>query len=66
MRKLRKGFTIPQGCSAACLSAYPYPPMPTPREQPAVSTYDIWLVVAGGSRDGCPLATVELLNTSTK
>lgn len=46
--------------------AYPYPPMPTPCEQPAVSTYDIWLVVAGGSHDGCPLATVELLNTSTK
>ena len=45
---------------------YPYPPMPTPREQPAVSTYDIWLVVAGGSRDGRPLGTVEVLNTSTK
>lgn len=45
---------------------YPYPPMPTPREQPAVSTYDIWLVVAGGSRDGRPLGTVEVLNTFTK
>ena len=44
---------------------YPYPPMPTPRHRPAVSTYDIWLLVAGGG-DRRDLATVELLNTSTK
>ena len=43
---------------------YPYPPMPTPRWTPAVSTYDIWLLVAGGC-DGGDLTTVELLNTST-
>ena len=44
---------------------YPYHPMPTPRYDPAVVMYDIWLLVAGGSagvlRD---LATVELFNTS--
>ena len=44
---------------------YPYPPMPTPRHRPAVSTYDIWLLVAGGA-DRRDLATVELLNISTK
>lgn len=43
---------------------YPYPPMPTPHHSPAVSTYDIWLLVAGGYGGG-NLATVELLNTST-
>lgn len=43
---------------------YPYPPMPTPRFGPAVSTYDIWLLVAGGM-DICDLTEVELLNTST-
>ena len=43
---------------------YPYPPMPTPCWTPAVSTYDIWLLVAGGC-DGSDLTTVELLNTST-
>ena len=43
---------------------YPYPPMPTPRWTPAVSTYDIWLLVAGGY-GGDDLTTVELLNTST-
>ena len=45
---------------------YPYPPMPTPRHNPAVSTYDIWLLVAGGYGGGnLYIATVELLNTST-
>ena len=49
---------------------YPYPAMPTPRWDPAVSTYDIWLLVAGGCTctvldDIVDLATVELLNTST-
>ena len=44
---------------------YPYPPMPTPHLTPAVSTYDIWLLVAGGY-GGRDLTTVELFNTSTK
>ena len=44
---------------------YPYPPMPTPRRNPAISTYDMWLLVAGGD-DRESLATVELLNISTK
>ena len=45
---------------------YPYPPMPTPRHRPAVSTYNIWLLVAGGAAaEHHALATVELLNTST-
>ena len=44
---------------------YPHPPMPTPRYRPAVSTYTIWLLVVGGCC-GRNLATVELLNTSTK
>ena len=39
----------------------PYPPMNTPRANPAVSTYHQHLVVAGGSY----LATVEILDTST-
>ena len=43
---------------------YPYPPMPTRRYVPAVSTYDIWLLVAGGINIG-DLTEVELLNTST-
>ena len=45
---------------------YPYNPMPTPRDSPAVLMYDIWLLVAGG-RDASwtALATVELFNTST-
>ena len=45
---------------------YPYPPIPTPHYTPAVSTYNIWLLVAGGHDSGwIGLATVELLNTST-
>ena len=43
---------------------YPYPPMPTPRWGPAVSTFTIALLVAGGYDCGS-LATVELLNTVT-
>ena len=42
----------------------PYPPMNTPRHQPAAATYHHHLVVAGGS-DGDFLATVEILDTST-
>ena len=44
----------------------PYPPMPTPRDSPAVVMYDIWLLVAGGCGGPHELATVELFNTSTK
>ena len=45
---------------------YPYHPMPTPRDSPAVLMYDIWLLVAGGRGAGyTDLATVELFNTST-
>ena len=48
---------------------HPYPPMPTPRESPAVATHNQWLVVAGGSA-GYPyrnvLAAVDLLNTDTR
>ena len=43
----------------------PHPPMPTARCWPAVSTYNKWLLVAGGY-GGSSLTTVELLNTSTK
>ena len=42
----------------------PYPRMITPREYPAVSTYNKYLVVAGGS-DGVDLDSVEILDTST-
>ena len=47
--------------------AHPYPPMPTPRESPAVATHNQWLVVAGG-RDvySNVLAAVVLLNTDTR
>ena len=46
--------------------AKPYPRMHTPRRNPAVSTYEIWLLVAGGIGQRGDLTTVELLNTSTK
>ena len=42
----------------------PYPPMNTPRYQPAAATYHHHLVVAGGWDSG-DLATVEILNTLT-
>ena len=43
----------------------PYPPMNTPRNWPAVSTYHQRLVVAGGCDDGFTnLASVEILDTS--
>ena len=42
----------------------PYPPMNTPREYPAVSTYHQRLVVAGGSDGLTDLAAVEILDTS--
>ena len=45
---------------------HPYPPMPTPRHSPAVATHDKRLVVAGGRRYGDPLATVEVLDTTSR
>ena len=43
----------------------PYPPMNTPCEWPAVSTYHQHLLVAGGSGNSdTDLATVEILDTS--
>ena len=43
----------------------PYPPMNTPRDSPAVSTYHQCLVVAGGcDATATDLATVEVLDTS--
>ena len=46
---------------------HPYPPMPTPRHSPAVAAYNIWLVVAGGSKLGRnPLDTVEVLDTTSR
>ena len=42
----------------------PYPPMNTPRYDPAVSTYHQCLVVAGGSDGSGNLASVEILDTS--
>ena len=41
----------------------PYPPMSTPRANPAVATYHQHLVVAGGF-DGGALAAVEIFDTS--
>ena len=45
---------------------HPYPPMPTPRHSPAVATHDKRLVVAGGYGGGDPLATVEVLDTTSR
>ena len=42
-----------------------FPPMPTPRASAACVTTEQALVVAGG-RNGCGLATVEVMNISTK
>ena len=42
----------------------PYPPMNTPREWPAVSTYHQHLVVAGGRYGETDLAIVEILDMS--
>ena len=45
---------------------HPYPPMTTSRYSPAVATYGDMLVVAGGRNSGGdPLATVEVLNTTS-
>ena len=42
-----------------------FPPMPTPRRNPACITTEQALVVAGGSAGGC-LDTVEVMNINTK
>ena len=44
----------------------PYPPMNTPRCDPAVSTYHQRLVVAGGCDSVTDIATVEILDTSVR
>ena len=43
-----------------------FPPMPTPRENPACVTTEQALVVAGGIRAGGALDTVEVMNTDIK
>ena len=43
-----------------------FPPMPTPRENPACVTTEQALVVAGGYGAGGYLDTVEVMNTDTK
>ncbi len=42
---------------------HPFPPMPTPRCVPSVTSYKHWLVVAGGYHGVC-LQTVEVLDVS--
>ena len=44
----------------------PFPPMPTPRSSPSVTSYKHWLVVAGGKRKEDSLSTVELLDIDNK
>ena len=67
------GYDVSTGKTSKTVSVYdhtqrswkqPYPPMNTPREYPAVSTYHQRLVVAGGCEPGGDLATVEILDTS--
>ena len=43
-----------------------FPPMPTPHQTAACVTTEQALVVAGGHADGIVLATVEVMNISTK
>ena len=43
----------------------PFPPMPTPRSSPSVTSYKHWLVVAGGFRNGC-ISIVEVLDIDNK
>ena len=45
---------------------YPYPPMHTSRESPALVTYNKWLVVAGGYDGGSYLTTVEIMDGNNK
>ena len=44
----------------------PFPPMPTPRSSPSVTSYKHWLVVAGGKRKEGSLSTVEILDIDNK
>ena len=43
-----------------------FPPMPTPRSSPSVTSYKHWLVVAGGCRKKVSLSTVEVLDIDNK
>ena len=57
--------TVSVYCPSERSWKHPYPPMNTPREWPAVSTYHQRLVVAGGRDDSwTDIATVEILDTS--
>ena len=57
--------TVSVYCPSERSWKHPYPPMNTPRDYPAVSTYHQRLVVAGGRDDSyTDLATVEILDTS--
>ena len=44
---------------------HPFPPMPTPRSSPSLTSYKYWLVVAGGYREHS-LSTVEVLDIDNK
>ena len=62
-RKMIK--TVSVYCPSERSWKHPYPPMNTPRDWPAVSTYHQRLVVAGGGADSLTdIATVEILDTS--
>ena len=43
-----------------------YPDMPTPRYGSSVVTYNEWLIVAGGTNNGCLLSSVDVMNIDTK
>ena len=46
--------------------ACPFPPMPTPRFSPSPTSYEHWLVVAGGYRSDDCFSTVEVLDVDNK
>ena len=57
--------TVSVYCPSERSWKHPYPPMNTPRDYPAVSTYHQRLVVAGRCDDSwTDIATVEILDTS--
>ena len=67
------GYDLSTGKMSKTVSVYdpsqrswkqPYPPMNTPREWPAVSTYHQHLVVAGGRYGETDLAILEILDMS--
>ena len=61
----KRSKTVSVYCPSERSWKHPYPPMNTPHEWPAVSTYHQRLVVAGGRDDSyTDLATVEILDTS--